>query len=287
MASFSLLPELQQGNVNLVNAFFSALRKMRTRARGRAAFRDRLMLAVSKGQLSAKDLVELDQLKAECHLTNDDVHAIRIPAYLSAFQSTKRRGAITEQAERELADIQGYLGIRDAEVSNAKWEQYRARVFREIQAGRVSAVEVTGLALKPNEIAYWMEPGSIVEERVIDRRYEGGYQGYSIRIARGLSFHTGSTRGRLVTTSGIVPVSNGELVVTSQRVIFRGDKKGFNIRLDTLVDALLFSDGIRLAGGNGQPHHVHFAYSQDAEVIGALVSYAMNSPGRVAPDADA
>lgn len=204
---------------------------------------------------------------------------MRVDVYLKAYQVVTRQGAVSEQQENELAVIQAYLEIADAEIPAPQADLARHRLLRHIQSGELPTMPVSGLVLQRSEVAYWVEPAVLLEERVVSRRYEGGYQGISIRIARGLSYRVGASRGNLISETGVVPVSAGELIITSKRVVFRGDKKGFNSRLDKLVDIHLFVDGVRLTDGSGKPRTFRFVSKNNAEIFGAILSYAINHLG--------
>jgi hypothetical protein len=133
--------------------------------------------------------------------------------------------------------------------------------------------------LQKAERVYWSEQGSLLEERVVRRGYEGGSHGISFRIAKGVSYRVGAHRGHLVTDKAVLPVSSGDLIVTSKRVIFRGDTKSFNFKLDKLLDVQFYSDGVRLMDDKGKPRLVQFAETGNGDVVGAILSHAVNSYG--------
>jgi hypothetical protein len=130
--------------------------------------------------------------------------------------------------------------------------------------------------LQKNEVAFWCEPGNILEERVVGRRYEGGSQGVSFRIMKGVSYRVGAHRGHIVTDKAVVPVSAGHLIITNKRVIFRGDSKSFSIKFDKLLELNFYSDGVRLTDEKGKPRLVRFAEEGNTDIVGAILSHAVN-----------
>jgi hypothetical protein len=222
----------------------------------------------------------MDQIQArykELELTQDDLKGIRATAYNAALRAAKSDGKITAEEEAELSKLQEFLKIPNAEIAKSKKELARLRLITEIQNGNPPTVSVQNVILQKKEIAHWSEPGSILEERVVKRRYEGGSQGVSFRIAKGVSYRVGGHRGHIVTDTAVVPISTGELIITNRRIIFRGDNKSFNLRLDKLLELNFYSDGVRLTDDKGKPRVVQFNDAENRDIVGATLSYAINS----------
>jgi hypothetical protein len=59
-------------------------------------------------------------------------------------------------------------------------------------------------------------------------------------------------------------------------VIFRGDAKSFNIRLDKLLELNFYSDGVRLTDDKGKPRIVKFSDEGNTDIVGTTLSYAIN-----------
>jgi hypothetical protein len=74
-------------------------------------------------------------------------------------------------------------------------------------------------------------------------------------------------------------VSSGDFIVTNKRIIFRGDTKSFNFRFDKLLDVQFYADGVRLTDDKGKPRLVQFAETGNGDVVGAILSHAVNSYG--------
>jgi hypothetical protein len=66
----------------------------------------------------------------------------------------------------------------------------------------------------------------LTETRRAPGHYQGGYQGFSFRIAKGVRYHVGGTRGTY--TPGEerpTAIDNGTASITTQRVLFQGAKQ--------------------------------------------------------------
>ena len=179
-----------------------------------------------------------------------------------------------------MKEIQKYLGLADDEIQTSKKELARLRLLNEIQKGNLPTVPVTNLVTQKGETAYWAEPAILAEEKVIRRRYEGGSQGVSFRVMKGVSYRVGGHRGHIVSETGLVPVSDGELIVTNKRIIFRGDGKAFAIKLDKILDIQIFTNGLQFSENNKpKPRMVKFKQEGNHDIVGAVLSYAINHYG--------
>jgi len=96
---------------------------------------------------------------------------------------------------------------------------------------------------------------------------------------KGVSYRVGSHRGHIVTDKAVMPVSEGDLVITNKRVIFRGDAKSFSSKLDKLLEINCYADGVRLTDDKGKPRVIRFAADGNADIVGAVLSYAINHCG--------
>jgi hypothetical protein len=239
-------------------------------------FRTELFEAVADGKLTDAEIESLGSLKASLGITDDEVRKLRAKAYEAAFKLAKADGAITQAEERELQRIQTALSIPESELTSSKRELARLRLVAEIQIGNLPTVATPTLILQKTELAHWIEPASLIEERVVGRRYEGSSSGVSFRIAKGVTYRVGASRGRLVVDKANVAVSSGDLILTNKRLVFRGDKKSFNYRLDKLLDVQLHSDGMLLTDSAGKPRIVTFQSSGNADIVGAILTQAIN-----------
>jgi len=250
---------------------------MRQRSKDKKQFFQSLLKAADDGKLTDSEIKQIQTRKSELELTDDDLKSVRVQAYNAALHAARSDGKVTVEEEAELDKLQSTLKISDVEITKSKQELARLRLLTEIQNGNMPTVSVQNVILQKSETAHWAEPGNILEERVVSRRYEGGSQGLSFRIAKGVSYRVGGHRGHLVTDKAVLPVSSGELIITNKRVIFRGDAKSFNVRLDKLLEINFFSDGVRLTDDKGKPRIVQLSNSGNADIVGAVLSRAINT----------
>lgn len=261
---------------NIVNKY----KESKQKSLNREEFKNELLGAVTDGKLTDTEIKELDSKRKEYGLTEEDLNRVKIQAYTSAFSTAKADEKITKEEEEELFKIQKYLGIEDIEIESNKKELHRLRVLDEIQKGNVPQIAIQNVIMQKTEKAYWSEPASLVEEKVISSHYEGGSQGMSFRIMKGVSYRVGGYRGHMVSQKGFVPVSTGDLIITSKRLVFRGELKSFATDLNKILDTHLYSDGMSLALNNRAKRIIiSLTNPENMQIIGAVLSYAINHFG--------
>jgi len=102
-----------------------------------------------------------------------------------------------------LLDIQKAVGLSDEEVD------YDDRIYPYVYGtmieaeGKLPVVDETQtgsnqVLLKRNEIVHFAQDAELKEMKVVQVGYEGGSQGISFRIAKGVRYHVGGSRGHLV-----------------------------------------------------------------------------------------
>jgi len=81
-------------------------------------------------------------------------------------------------------------------------------------------------------------------EKRIKTTYEGGSDGVSIKLMKGVYYRKSSFRGKPVKTLKTVPVGNGTLALTNKHLYFSSTNKNFRVRLDRVVTVTPYEDGI-------------------------------------------
>lgn len=236
-----------------------------------------LTRSISDGTLTEDEIRSLQGEYAELGIEEADIKRIRVQIYDRAFAIAKADGKITQSEEAEMEKIRQFLDIPESEVAHTNKEFRRLRLIAEIQNGNLPIAQAPNVVLQKGEKAHWVERGEILEERVVSRKYEGGSQGMSFSICKGVSYRVGSHRGHIVAERAVVPISHGELVLTNRRAIFRGDAKSFNIRLDNILHVEFFRDGIQITDNGGKPKIVRFLSTTNTDIVGAIFGQVINS----------
>jgi hypothetical protein len=107
--------------------------------------------------------------------------------------------------------------------------------------------------------------------------YVGGSQGVSFRIAKGVRYHVGSYKGHRVTNVEAVVGDRGTIYVTNQRVVFAGVGKLLTMKLDTIGDVRIYSDGLALLQENKAEPFV-FRMPYGSSLIAAAIRTMVDQP---------
>jgi hypothetical protein len=115
----------------------------------------------------------------------------------------------------------------------AAWQETDAHlqslleVARDFKGQTADDAPQLTLVLKRDEHAFFTLAGAgLVEPRRGPGHWVGGYSGFSFRVAKGVRFHVGGTRGQHIQgQEAPVVIDTGTATVTDQRVVFQGAKQ--------------------------------------------------------------
>lgn len=110
----------------------------------------------------------------------------------------------------------------------------------------------TTVVLKKNELpVYKLYNITLSEPRAVRTR-SGGYGGTSVRIAKGVTVHTGRTESTSESHDEIKEIDHGELLITNKRVIFLGSNRTTNIDLNKIISISSEEEMIQIQRSNKQ-----------------------------------
>jgi len=125
------------------------------------------------------------------------------------------------------------VGIAFGASSEADVEYARDR-WRAIN-GKLDVIAVPGVALQDDEGAYFDGECAWHELREVARRISYGNLTGSVRIAKGLRFRWGALRVTSPPIEEMQKVDSGRLILTSERLIFMGEKANMTIRWQAVL----------------------------------------------------
>jgi hypothetical protein len=260
-----------------------------------AAFIDEVRLAFQDGILTDEERFWLQERHAELNASEAWWDAAP-ELYASAVRGATKAGELSEEAESQLKEIRGYLHLdadsgaqgdklieagrqtRLQRIDDGLRTQQRLDWLETLRAGRSNIPPPPNVILRDGELVFLVTSGVAVEEKVVRREYAGGSRGVSIRVAKGVSFRVGNSRGHSVPISELVPISEGQLIITSLRVIFQGNPKSFADPVEKLIDIGPGVDGLRYSVMNRTtPRMVRYAPGTDYEAVLAALNGAVRA----------
>jgi len=132
---------------------------------------------------------------------------------------------------------------REYDKAKAEWDVDDTRLHQLLDTTKSFTGGTTAdkpgfpLQLKRGERAFLVGQGvTLVEPRRGSGHWTGGYSGFSFRIAKGVRYHVGGTRGHYVQgEERPTAVDTGTVTITNQRVVFQGTKKAREWSFDKLL----------------------------------------------------
>lgn len=267
--------------MKILQALIDKYKTSQKNSKNKKEFSELLIKSVSDGKISPEEIKEIESKKTEYGFSDKDFEKLKKSLFSLALSAVSEDKVLTKEEDAELLNIQKYLAISDGDILDEKKEIEKLKLITKIKEGNIPPIETNNIILQNKEIAYWVEQVKLIEEKIIDRRYQGGSSGMSFRVMKGVRYHVGGYKGHIITDTGKVTVDQGDLVITNKRVIFRGVSKSFTNNLNKFLDIRFFKDGIQLTEVNKvKPRMFKFEHSGNSEIIAAVISYAINNFGK-------
>jgi hypothetical protein len=164
-------------------------------------------------------------------------------------QSSLDKGLIAQGQETRLASLASKLHFTQPELNDSPTFQrlVKGAVLRDISEGklpkRFNLEGGTLFNLQKNETLIWAFLGVHYYEDKTHRSYVGGSHGVSVRLAKGLYYHTSAFSGRQIETHGMGQIESGTLGVTNKSLYLAGPIKSFRIPFTKIVNFVPYSNG--------------------------------------------
>ena len=173
-------------------------------------------------------------------------------------------GSLSDNEQQLIESYTGSLGI----ALNCLPMQYQseslarigqAMVLKDLQQGILPKNPLTvPVMLGRGECALWVYDNVTMFQEKIVREYQGGSRGMSYRICKGITYRTGSFKGRPVERSSMDKVGVGSLVITNKHFFFHCPTASVKIPYSKLVGVTPYSDGLEVHKEEAKPKRTVF-----------------------------
>lgn len=120
-------------------------------------------------------------------------------------------------------------------------------ILRSLQRGVVPPSSYTPpVMLGKGETLLWTYNGVTMYEEKIEKQYQGRRGGFSFRVMKGVTYHTGGTRLKPVEYSYMDKKGVGTLYVTNKHIIFQGSTAAQKVAYAKMIGVTPYSDGIEV-----------------------------------------
>lgn len=154
----------------------------------------------------------------------------------------------------------------------------RAGLIRDLLNGDVKprmTVEGSPFLLQKTEIPVWFWPSVTVTEEATVSEWVSGSKGISVRVARGLYWHMGGSRGHRETREVDESLGTGGMLLTNRHLYFQGYDRALRIRLSKIISMEVFASEVVIyrEGTRAKPLTI---LTDDAWFLGNCLSNAQN-----------
>ncbi len=260
-------------------ALFDFITSVLKKKQGVREYQELLSRFLGDGVLSDDEKQQLQLLQATFNLTDTDLVAVRRAGASSAFKQIASDQRITEDERKSLEAIITYFGLQlnDIDFDQNTFNKYYALAL--IDQGILPTIEKgrhdLTILFKDGELLHYGQSAMLRKVKRVTTRIK--YAGFttSIKIMRGLRYHTGSLRVGTDTTEILADEDKGGFYLTNQRVVFIGSRKHFSLPYGKIGSFELKADGLYIFREDKEaPYIITMA---DYEVPLAIVSYVLNT----------
>jgi hypothetical protein len=186
-------------------------------------------------------------------LDEQPVELIRVPGFVQLIEQRRHlevvlaeevndigRHALDSRAPRKLQPMSPWFQRRRHDHAVSAWhtadegwqvEQNAltgmldvAKTFRGLT--RAEQPDLTLELHRDEHLFYAFDGAQLIEPHRLPGHWQSGYSGFSFRVARGVRWHVGGTRGHYVSGAEVpTPMDTGTASITDQRVVFQGGRQ--------------------------------------------------------------
>jgi len=199
------------------------------------------------GGYDPKDAIQWVPLKAqEGWITDTKPYFIK--AWGDALQKDLEDGLLSHEEQRRLEQVMETFGLTEKDLGPSWMQMRHGIIIREVMEGRVPEHGMTfsvPLVIQKTERIVWAWSNVKQFQERSRTTYRGASQGVSMRVAKGLYYRVGATRGEPVVTTSQALVGTGALVFTDKHLYWGGGSgKAIKIPWKKIIAVQPFSDGV-------------------------------------------
>lgn len=129
-----------------------------------------------------------------------------------------------------------------------------AEVIAHVQEGTYPIV-AAGIITHKGETVLFTTTATLSEDRTTTK-YVGGSAGYSVPLGHGFRFRVGSYQGRTIRSEHLTQIDRGNLIITTERIIFAGSKSTITIPVAKVLHTFLYKNGVDVRAENRKKREV-------------------------------
>ena len=143
---------------------------------------------------------------------------------------------------------------------------------------------ISNIVLKKGEQIHYGAGGILKESRVVQIGYEGGSQGVSFRIAKGISYRVGAHKGHIRKEEQMIETSRGALIITNKRLLMQPlpGQKPIGIALNKILSYHCFENGVEFyKEGREKGYFFQTFTAGSPEIFGIILEFLLRTNNEV------
>jgi hypothetical protein len=121
-------------------------------------------------------------------------------------------------------------------------------VMAQVRAGTYPDVAADIMTHK-GETVLFATTANLSEDRTTTK-YVGGSSGFSVPLGHGFLYRVGSYRGQAIRAEHLTHIDQGNLIITTQRIIFTGRKSTVTIPVAKVLQTIVYKNGVDIRSEN-------------------------------------
>lgn len=117
-------------------------------------------------------------------------------------------------------------------------------IIDQINHGIIPTINTDKVLLSNGEKCHFAERAILVTEKTT-KHYTGRYNGFSFRVAKGVTYRTGRSKGTPVEEKQTIK-TKGIFYITTKRIIFIADENGFEKKIKSITAITPYSNAIKM-----------------------------------------
>ncbi|MFT4154286.1 hypothetical protein [Parafilimonas sp.] len=234
--------------------------------------------AIADGRLTKEEKDFLSKLENTLRLPKELADKISsetrtgfIENYVAQIIADQR---LSPDEEQELQTIAKSLNVNIQLNSQTKEQLRKLKLYWALENLNLPIIQ-PDIVIQKSEVCHikisnvnWYELRSI--------RQRVSYSGYStsFKIAKGFYLRSGSFKPHSYSVDTMKLIDTGTLYLTNKRIIFTGNKKNSNIRIDRILNFTPYSDGVEIGKETGKSPTLQMA--QNADVFCIILERLLN-----------
>lgn len=193
-----------------------------------------------------------EKLLAKFPMSQSNIEDAYLHVLDRAATNFTKNGVISDDDQLKIDQYVTYLHLPvnnlPAKYQNGEISRLgQMSILRSLQRGVVPASSYTPpVMLGKGESLLWTYNGVTMFEEKIEKQYQGRRGGFSFRVMKGVTYHTGGTKLKPVEYSYMDNKGVGTLYVTNKHIIFQGATAAQKVAYTKMIGVTPYSDGIEV-----------------------------------------